>query len=127
MTGALFACDLATIELFLDAIGEKQIRWDVNLGTFELVPAPTRSNALDNEISASVVPFIRHAWYGAVVIPGKPPSRPFACDACGSWTLRTVQRSKALCPCGAKGLRLLEIPWADANHHNRPKPPKGKQ
>ena len=118
-----FAVDLGNIELFLELIGDKRLRL-TRSGTVELVPAPTRSNALAEEILASMQPFLRHAYFGACLYPGKPACWPYAHDPCGSWRLMTSTRSTSICECGDKTKRRkLEVPWETTNHHGRPKNP----
>ena len=121
---SLFAVDLGNVEIFLELIGDKRIRYSAPFDTFELVPAPTRSNALANELAASMVSFIRHAYWASCEWPGKDASRPYACDECGHYRFQTAQRAKTKCSCGSKGTkRLLEIPWAESNRYNRPPAP----
>ncbi len=118
-----FAVDLGNIDTFLELIGDKRLRL-TRSGTFELEPAPTRSHPLADELMLSMRPFLRHAYFGACVFPGKPAVWPYAHDSCGSWRLMTKQRSTTACECGGKSKRRrIEIPWADVNHHGRPKNP----
>ena len=117
----LFAPEANLIELFLSLIGDKQL--DVQAGELVLVPAPTRSNALADELLASVRVPLLNAYMGAAQWRGKDGSFVFVPDPCGHWSIITKARSKSICRCGDKTpRRQLEIPWLTANRHGRPKP-----
>ena len=117
----LFAVDLGNIDAFLELIGDKRIRYDARTDTFALEPPPKRNHPLGDELLESMRPFLRHAWFGAAVWPGKPANFPYAHDPCGSWRLMTAQRSKTKCECGQPGARRrIEVPWVGANRHGRP-------
>ncbi len=118
---SLFAPSLENIDLFLEVIGSRQIRYDARSDRFVLDPAPTRTNAVGDELLASMQVFLRHAYMGAAQWPGKKPNYPYAHDPCGSWRLMTNDRAKTKCECGQKGARRkIDIPWHGANRYNRP-------
>ena len=125
---SLFSPDLEFIETFLDLIGDREVRMESDWRTVVLEPAPTSSNALADEILASMQTPLRHFWFGAVIYPGKPASWPYAHDHCGSWRMMVASRAKTKCGCGGPGkFRKINIPWHDANRHGRPNPPTRKR
>ena len=116
----LFAPELNLIELFLALIGDKQL--DVVGDRLVVVPAPTRYNALANELLMSVEPALLAVYWGTVQWPGKKANYLHAHDPCQDWIIQTKDRAKSICPCGDKTpRRLIEVPWQTANKHNRPK------
>lgn len=117
----LFAPETELIELFLRLIGTKTL--DVQAGELVVVPAPTRSNALADELLASVAAPLLAAYWGAAQWKGKDASYLFTHDPCNEWGILTKTRSKSICRCGDKTpRRLIPIPWSTANKHGRPKP-----
>lgn len=116
----LFACDLDNIETMLEMIGDREIVRHSD-GTFGIAGAQSE-HPLATELFASMRPFLAHAYFAAAQWKGKPPSWPYAHDACGTWRIMTNQRSKTKCGCGLEphGWRKIEIRWAGANHHGRP-------
>jgi len=120
---SLLAPDLDLIENFLAMIGDRKLRMR-NDGKIVLIPPPAVMKPLAAEIMESLQPFLQHAYFGAAVRPRVPPSWPWKCPACRSWSMQTVQRSKTRCYCGTKLKReLIVIPWYSTNHHRRPTKP----
>jgi hypothetical protein len=116
---SLFAVDLDNIHTLLELVGDKEFRI-TRSGDVVLEPAPTRSNALADEILRSMQPFLRHAWWGAGQWAEKPASWPWE-HVCGSWRMMTAQRAKTRCECGDKTpWKKIHVPWWGANRYNRP-------
>ena len=122
----MFAPDLDLIENFLAMIGDKRLRMNAD-GEVVLVPPPAVRHPLAVELLESLQPFLQLCYYGAAVRPRVPPSWPWKCPACRSWSMQTVQRSKTRCYCGTKQKRqLIDIPWSSVNRHGRPTNPHYK-
>lgn len=124
--GALFAPELPLLELFLRALKDKEL--DIEAGAVTIIPAPTSTNALADEILFSLQPVLQMAYSGAVQRPKTPAAFIWAHAPCQRWQLMTNDRAKRACDCGDKTARYkIEIPWTGANRFGRPKAKKASK